>query len=48
MNEAMGATDQVSAESLRALLAAFNQHDLDRIMEFFSEDATADVGKRRQ
>jgi ketosteroid isomerase-like protein len=34
---------QVSVESLKKLLDAFNQHDLDRIMEFFSDDATLDT-----
>ncbi len=34
---------RVTAETLRELLDAFNQHDLDRIMEFFSDDATFDM-----
>jgi ketosteroid isomerase-like protein len=29
---------QVTTDTLRALLAAFNAHDLDRIMEFFADD----------
>jgi len=33
----------VTGETLKELLDAFNQHDLDRIMEFFSEDATFDM-----
>jgi ketosteroid isomerase-like protein len=43
VSEAKTAAGQVTVESLRALLAAFNQHNLDRIMEFFSEDATFDL-----
>jgi|ERR1700736_286856 ketosteroid isomerase-like protein len=34
---------RVTAETLRELLDAFNQHDLDRIMKFFSHDATFDM-----
>jgi len=37
------AAGEVTAETLRELLDAFNRHDLDRIMEFFSEDATFDM-----
>jgi ketosteroid isomerase-like protein len=43
VGEAMTAAGQVSVESLKELLNAFNQHDLDRIMEFFSDDATFDM-----
>lgn len=43
MSDATLAGSQVTEESLRTLLDAFNQHDLDRIMEFFSEDATFDM-----
>lgn len=43
MSAAMSPVDQVTVESLKALLDAFNQHDLGRIMEFFSEDATFDM-----
>jgi ketosteroid isomerase-like protein len=43
VSEAMAAAEPVTVESLRELLAAFNRHDLDRIMEFFSEDATVDL-----
>jgi ketosteroid isomerase-like protein len=39
----MAAGGQVTVESLKTLLDAFNQHDLDRIMELFSEDATFDM-----
>jgi ketosteroid isomerase-like protein len=34
---------EVTAATLEELLDAFNQHDLDRIMEFFSDDATFDM-----
>jgi len=43
VGEAMAAAGQVTVESLKELLNAFNQHDLDRIMEFFSDDATFDM-----
>ena len=43
MGEALAAAGQVSVESLIGLLNAFNQHDLHRIMEFFSDDATFDM-----
>ena len=33
----------VSVETLKAILAAFNAHDLDRIMEFFAEDCSLDM-----
>jgi len=29
---------QVTVETLQALLDAFNRHDLDGLMEFFSDD----------
>lgn len=32
----------MTAETLRQVLDAFNRHDLDNIMEFFSEDCTFD------
>ncbi|HEU5210427.1 MAG TPA: nuclear transport factor 2 family protein [Longimicrobiales bacterium] len=32
-----------SVQTLQAILAAFNAHDLDRIMEFFAEDCTFDM-----
>lgn len=38
----------VSVETLEQLLDAFTQHDLDRIMEFFSDDATFDMPKGPQ
>jgi ketosteroid isomerase-like protein len=43
VSDAIAAAGQVSVESLKELLDAFNRHDLDRIMEFFSEDATFDM-----
>jgi len=43
VGEAIAAAGQVSGDSLKELLDAFNQHDLDRIMEFFSDDATFDM-----
>lgn len=33
----------VTAETLKAFLEAFNKHDLDEIMSFFSEDAVLDM-----
>jgi ketosteroid isomerase-like protein len=33
----------VSAKTLRAVLDAFNAHDLDAIMEFFADDCTFDM-----
>lgn len=39
----MAGKDEVTAERLKQLLDAFNDHDLDRIMEFFSDDATFDM-----
>lgn len=32
-----------SVQTLQAILAAFNAHDLDRIMEFFAEDCSFDM-----
>jgi len=32
-----------SAETLKAVAAAFNDHDLDAIMEFFAEDCSLDM-----
>ncbi len=34
---------QPSARTLQAILDAFNRHDLDAIMEFFSEDAVFEM-----
>jgi ketosteroid isomerase-like protein len=39
----MAVGKQVTVETLKELLDAFNEHDLDRIMEFFSDDATFDM-----
>lgn len=38
-------TDQgdASVETLKAIAAAFNAHDLDAIMEFFAEDCSMDM-----
>ncbi len=33
----------VTVETLKAIAAAFNQHDVDAIMEFFAEDCTMDL-----
>lgn len=35
-------TNAVTTETLKKMLAAFNRHDLDAIMEFFSEDCSFD------
>src|SRR5438132_7260330 len=40
--DAMAPAGQVTVGALRELLDAFNRHDLERIMEFFSDDATFD------
>jgi ketosteroid isomerase-like protein len=34
---------QVSANTLKAILDAFNDHDLDAIMEFFADDCSFDM-----
>ncbi|TMG40826.1 MAG: nuclear transport factor 2 family protein [Chloroflexi bacterium] len=39
----MAPAGQVTVGALRELLDAFNRHDLERIMEFFSDDATFDM-----
>lgn len=39
----MAVGDQVTVETLEDLLDAFNEHDLDRIMDFFSDDAAFDM-----
>ena len=38
----------VGVELLREVLEAFNQHDLDRIMTFFTEDAVLDMPRGRE
>jgi len=35
--------NQPSVETLKAVLDAFNDHDLDRIMSFFSEDCVLEM-----
>lgn len=37
-----GLSDAANLESLKRVLDAFNRHDLDAIMEFFSEDCSFD------
>ena len=39
----MSDTDTVTVELLEDLLAAFNAHDLDRIMTFFADDCSFDM-----
>lgn len=39
----MAMDDVISADTLKAILAAFNAHDLDAIMEFFDEDCSLDM-----
>ena len=34
---------QVTLETLKALLEAFNRHDLEAIMEFFADDCVMDL-----
>jgi ketosteroid isomerase-like protein len=43
VSDSREAAGEVTVETLKTLLDAFNRHDLDRIMEFFSEDATFDM-----
>jgi ketosteroid isomerase-like protein len=43
MSDAARRSGEVTVATLEELLDAFNRHDLDRIMEFFSEDATFDM-----
>ena len=38
----------VSVETLKAILDAFNAHDLDAIMEFFSDDCSFDMPRGRE
>ena len=40
MKEGTTVRGPVTVETLKQLLNAFNQHDLDRIMKFFSDNAT--------
>ena len=39
----MASTQAVTVDTLKAILDAFNRHDLDAIMAFFAEDATLDT-----
>jgi ketosteroid isomerase-like protein len=39
----MSKKEAVTVERLRDLLAAFNAHDLDRIMTFFADDCSFDM-----
>jgi ketosteroid isomerase-like protein len=41
----MAVRDEASVETLTAITAAFNAHDLDAIMEFFAEDCSLDMPK---
>ena len=38
-----GSRDHLQVETLRRFLDAFNRHDLDRIMGFFTDDCTFDL-----
>ena len=44
----MSQRNPVTVELLRDLLAAFNAHDLDRIMTFFAEDRSFDMPRGPQ
>ena len=37
--------DQVSTDTLEAIMKAFNTHDLDAIMEFFADDCSFDTSR---
>lgn len=39
------AHDQVSIETLEAIMKAFNAHDVDAIMEFFADDCSFDTSR---
>ncbi|MGV9862530.1 nuclear transport factor 2 family protein [Rhodococcus koreensis] len=41
----MAVQDEEKIETLNALMKAFNAHDLDAIMEFFTEDCSFDTSK---
>ena len=43
MSDATRRPGEVTAATLEDLVDAFNRHDVDRIMEFFSEDASFDM-----
>jgi ketosteroid isomerase-like protein len=40
---AMARQESASVETLKAITAAFNTHDLDAIMEFFADDCSLDM-----
>jgi steroid delta-isomerase-like uncharacterized protein len=48
MTDSRQPVGEVTVDTLKQLLDAFNRHDLDRIMEFFSEDATFDMPRGAQ
>jgi steroid delta-isomerase-like uncharacterized protein len=48
MSDATRRSGEVTGATLKQLLDAFNRHDLDQIMEFFSEDATFDMPRGAQ
>jgi len=37
---------QVTVETLKQVLAAFNRHDLDAIMEFFADECVLEMPRR--
>ena len=39
----MSQREPVSLETVKAILDAFNAHDLDAIMEFFADDCSLDM-----
>lgn len=41
----MSPSNEVSVETLEAIMKAFNAHDLDAIMEFFADDCSFDTSK---
>jgi ketosteroid isomerase-like protein len=44
----MAASSEVTVETLKEILDAFNRHDTDAIMGFFSEDCTFDMPRGAQ
>jgi ketosteroid isomerase-like protein len=44
----MGARAAVTVGTLKAILEAFNAHDLDAIMAFFAEDCSLDMPRGRE
>jgi ketosteroid isomerase-like protein len=45
MTDQITATDGVSIDTLDAIMAAFNTHDLDAIMEYFADDCSFDTSR---